>query len=97
MRKMNSWFWLAILSSLLFCQPVWATVPNLQVTVVNHTGYPDNQVYIAFNLNPGNDPANWYHISDWQNAAIAKFNSSDNTVEVPPGSGKMYANSVLSG
>jgi hypothetical protein len=84
MRRLNLWLWLAIIGGLLLCKPVWA-VSNMQVTVVNHSGYPDNQVYIAFNLQPGNDPNNWYHISDWQNIAIKIFTDKDNTNEVRRG------------
>ena len=91
MRRINLWFWLAILGGLLLCKPVWA-VSNMQVTVVNHSGYPDNQVYISFKLQPGNDKTNWYHISNWQNIAIKIFSDEDNTNEVPPKSGKFYAN-----
>ena len=63
----------------------------MQLTIVNNSGYPDSQVYIAYLLQPGYDKVNWYHISDWHSIAIQEFSTADNTVEVPKGSGNYYA------
>jgi N-acetylneuraminic acid mutarotase len=91
MRKWHLRFWLAILSVLLICNPAWTALTNMQLTIVNNSGYPDSQVYIAYLLQPGYDHVNWYHISNWQTIAIQEFSTADNTVEVPKGSGNKYA------
>ena len=94
MRGSKLWLFLAILTGLLLGHPAWAAT-NVQFTIVNHSGYPDSQVYIAWLGLPGYDHVNTYHIADWQNPNdpnyIKMIATADNTVPVPPGSTSYYA------
>jgi hypothetical protein len=82
MRRSKFCLLAAILAGLLLSNPVLATT-NMQLTIINNSGYPDSQVYLAWLGNPGNDAANSYHITNWQNIAIAINSTGDNTVHFP--------------
>jgi hypothetical protein len=70
---------LSILAGLLVSHPALATT-NMQLTIVNNSGYPDSQVYLVWIGKPGNDAAKSYHITNWQNIAIAVNSTDHNTV-----------------
>ncbi len=64
-----------ILGSLLLAgaQPLWAQYVNgPKLTLTNHSGYPDNQIYLVFWGIPWSetDLGNNFHRLDWKNNAI---------------------------
>jgi hypothetical protein len=85
MRRINFWLTMAILAGLLFSAPALATVTSIKQTIINNSGYPDNQVYLVFtakiNAELGTVASGNCHRFDWQTSTFPTINSADNTVD----------------
>lgn len=104
MRR-KSWLAAAGLIGLLFTQlalsegsPLWAQyVPGPKLTIINNSGYPDNEVYLVFLARPYSetDPHNTHRLCWQHDEFLATFPildpNFDNTVTVPGANSNPYA------
>jgi hypothetical protein len=99
MRRVIFWLTMAILAGVLFAAPALATT-TIKQTIINNSGYPDNQVYLVFtakiNAELGTAAAGNCHRFDWQTGTFPTISTADNTVdfsgETPTPNPKTYAN-----
>jgi hypothetical protein len=76
---------LALLGGLLIASPVLAAATSTTITIKNHSGYPDNRVYlVVWGKNPGQ-----VHLNILTGALVA-ISTADNTVTVKRDDGTTY-------
>ncbi|MCX5891081.1 MAG: beta-1,3-glucanase family protein [Deltaproteobacteria bacterium] len=99
MRRINFWLTLAILGGLVLAAPALATT-TIKQTIINNSGYPDNQVYLVFygklNSEIGTPAVGTFHRLDWPTGNFPAMSASDNTTDfsthVPVPDPTTYAN-----
>jgi hypothetical protein len=99
MRRVIFWLTMAILPGLLFAAPALAAVTSIKQTIINNSGYPDNQVYLVFygklNSELGTPAVGTFHRLDWQTKNFPAMRFDDNTTDfsthVPVPDPKTYA------
>ena len=84
MRRLNFWLTMAILAGLLLAAPALAAT-TIKQTIINNSGYPDNQVYLVFygklNSEIGTTAVGTFHRLDWPTGNFPAMKATDNTTD----------------
>jgi hypothetical protein len=105
MPAKKSWLFMVFLTGLLLGQlalasgsPLWAQyVPGPKLTIINNSGYPDNQVYLVFIARPYSEANshNTHHLVWQRDEFMPAFpimdQNYDNTVTIPGANSNPYA------